>query len=274
MKKRLVLLLILAAMLVAGLGSSCGRNNLPSTSQASEFGTITKNKRIVAGWAPYPPYASANLQTKQPEGFYIDLFNRMAQEAGLEVTWVETTWSTMIADMKTGRFQVMAAPVFRTIPRAEEVAFTRPIDYFGLSAVVPVNEQRFKEPSDFNRADVTIAVTQGEVGHEFATRRLPNAKLDVHKSGDIALALVDVIEGRANVGICDSWTAKLFAREHQGKVKDLFAEKPFNRVGAGWFIRYGDQDFLVFLNTGIDWLESSGTIGEVAKKYELASSLK
>ncbi len=274
MKSRIKLILIVFVALVAASSLSCGNNPGQISTRTSEFETAIKNKKIVAGWAPYAPYASMNLQTKQPEGFYIELFNRMAKEAGIEVTWVETTWPNMIADLKSGRFQVMAAPVFRTIPRAEEVAFTRSIDYFGLSAVVRVNDQRFKEPSDFNRNDVTIAVTQGEVGHEFATRRLPNAKLNVHKSGDISLALVDVIEGRTDVGICDSWTAKLFTRAHEGQVKDLFADKPFNRVGAGWFVRQGEQDLLLFLNTSIDWLESSGTIEEVSKSYELASTRK
>lgn len=276
---RRTITLSLITIIVLWLGAFCFACNgngtqTNSAAGASEMETILTNKRIVAGWAPYPPYAQVNLQTKQPEGFYIELFNRMAKEAGLEITWVETTWSTMIADMKTGRFQVMAAPVFRTIPRAEEVAFTRSIDYFGLSAVVPIGEQRFKEPSDFNRADITIVVTQGEVGHEFAIRNLPAAKLVIHKAGDISLALVDVIEGRANVGICDSWTAKLFAREHSDKVRDLFGDKPFNRVGAGWFVRHGDPELLLFLNTSIDWLDSSGTIADVAKKYELASTLK
>lgn len=261
------------AILVGSISCSSKSAQAPSTG-TSQFEIIKKNKKILAGWAPYAPYASLNPQTKQPEGFYIDLFTRMAQEGGFEITWVETTWSTMISDLKAEKFEVMAAPVFRTIPRSEEVAFTRSIDYFGLSAIVRNGDQRFKEPTDFNRNDVTLAVTQGEVGHEFATRRLPNAKLIVHESGDISLALVDVIEGRADAGICDSWTAKLFAQAHAEKVKDIFDGKPFDRVGAGWFVQQGQNDLLVFLNTGIDWLQTSGTIDEVSKKYQLASSIK
>lgn len=254
--------------------SGCGPRNGQTAKPSTTFDEIKRSGRIVAGWAPYAPYASVNLDTKQPEGFYIDLFNRMASEAGLEVTWVESTWSTMVADLEASKFQVFAAPVFETIPRAKEVAFTRPIDYFGLSAVVKPDDDRFKNPMDFNREGVTIAVTQGEVGHEFAIRHLPKATLKVYKSGDISLALVDVIEGRAQVGICDSWTAKQFTANHPGKVKDLFGEHPFNPVGAGWFVRTGSADLLRFLDTSIDWLDTSGAIEQIGKSYQLPSFRK
>lgn len=250
---------------------SCQPSQRSDRSEQTTLAKIKADKKIIAGWAPYAPYASMNLQTKQPEGFYIDLFKKMASESELEIVWVETTWATMISDIKANRFQVMAAPVFRTIPRAKEIAFTRSIDYFGLSAVVRKDEKRFHEVTDFNGPEVTLAVTQGEVGYDFATRRLPKAKLAVHNTGDISLALVDVIQGKADAAICDSWTAKLFAREHNDSVLNLFEDKPFNRVGAGWFVRQNDTELLQFLNTAVDWLESSGTIIETARNYELAS---
>lgn len=234
---------------------------------------IVQRGKLVAGWAPYAPYASANIKEPggRPEGYYIDLFERVASEAGLKVTWVETTWTTMISDLKADKFDVMAAPVFRTIPRSMEVAFTGSIDYFGLSAVVRAGDDRFKSLDDFNQTNVKISVVQGEVGEEFASRRLARAQINRHKSGNIAVALVDVIQGQADVGICDAWTARQFVAEHAKEAKDLFPTSPFNKVGAGWFVRPSDVEFLQFLNTSIDWLKTSGALDEVAKGYELPS---
>ncbi|MCI0624465.1 MAG: ABC transporter substrate-binding protein [Acidobacteria bacterium] len=235
---------------------------------------IKAAKKVVAGWAPYAPYCFKNPKSGALEGFYIDLFSRFTQEAGLSIVWVETTWGTMISDLKAGKFQVMAAPVFRTIPRSLEVAFTRSIDFFGYSAIAKVGDSRFKRIQDLNRTAVRIAVTQGEVGHEFAQRHLPKGQLVVHKSGDISLALVDVIQGRADVGISDAWTIKQFAAAHPKAVKDLFASNPFNIVGAGWFVNPGEAQLIQFLNSSIDWLESSGTIADIATHYELPSFLE
>ncbi len=252
----------------------CNRSSSPSAPPASARQSMTdvnQGKTITAGWAPYEPFASANVGDPggRPKGYYIDLFERMATEAHLEVKWVETTWTTMIADLKVGKFQVMAAPVFRTIPRSMEVAFTRPIDYFGLSAVVRIDEQRFANILDANRSDVTIAVVQGEVGEEFVTRHLSKAKAIRHKSGNISVALVDVMQSRADIGVCDAWTVKQFVAEHPGSVKDLFADRPFNEVGAGWFVDPTDVQLLHFLNTSIDWLDSSGALQDISKNYDL-----
>jgi ABC-type amino acid transport substrate-binding protein len=241
---------------------------------ASVLAKVRAQHKIVAGWAPYAPYASKDIATGKVKGYYIDLFNRAAEEGGVQVEWVETTWSTMIADLHANKFEVMAAPVFRTVPRAIEVGFTKSIDYFGNSAVVRAGDVRFKNIADFNDPNVTIAVTQGEVGYDYAKRYLPKAKLVVHNSGDISLALIDVIQKRADAGICDAWTAREFAKQHAGAITDLFGNRPFNVVGAGWFVEPAQTEWLNFLNTEIDWLQSSGEADRIAGQYSLPSVAK
>ena len=271
MSRQRDLLMIIPAMFLAISLAACSpqssNTDKQSENRTSLLETIETEKSITVGWAPYAPYVSANPETREPEGYYVDLVEAMAREAEWKVQWVETTWGTMIGDIKTNKFDVMGAPVFRTIGRAKSVEFTRSIGYFGLSAVVRADDGRFSKLSDFEQPGLIVAVTQGEVGHEFAERNLPNAELVVRQSGDISLALVDVIQGRADVGIADAWTIAKFAEEHSGEVVDLFAENAFGRVGAGWFVRPGEGRLRVFLNASIDWLESSGEIDRIAKSY-------
>jgi ABC-type amino acid transport substrate-binding protein len=263
---------MIAATLLATI--VCASCSSPQTGQtASALEKIQQAKTIRAGWAPYPPYAERDPATGQVQGFYIDLFRRVGTESGLKIEFIETTWTTMIADLKTGKFDVMAAPVFRTIPRALEVSFTRPIDYFGLSAMVRSGESRFAKLDDFNRKGVRIATVTGEVGNDFARTHLPNAEIIAHSSGNISVALVDVIEGKADVGITDAWTIRQFVAAHANQTRDLFAKDPFDIVGAGWFVRTDANDLLNFLNSSIDWLDSSGALKETATKYQLASFL-
>jgi ABC-type amino acid transport substrate-binding protein len=259
---------LLAAVL---LMSACSTQHPATGTGALEY--IKQNKRIRAGWAPYPPYSERDPKTGKVEGFYIELFQTVGNEAGIQVDFVETTWTNMIADLKTSKFDVMAAPVFRTIPRSLEVSFTRPIDYFGLSAVVRSNEKRFSTLDDFNRPGITVATVSGEVGNDYARIHLPRAQVISHNSGDIAVALVDVIEGRADVGITDAWTIREFVAAHPQKVRDMFADNPFDIVGAGWFVRTDAYDLLNFLNSAIDWLDSSGELKDAAAHYQLASFL-
>ncbi len=238
------------------------------------FQKVKSTKKILAGWVPYAPYVSLDPTTQKPKGFYVDIFSRVANEADIEVEWTETTWATMISDLKLGRIDVMAAPIFKTIPRAKEVRFTRSIDRFGLSAIVLSEARNVTSPLEFNDPSFTITVTQGEVGHEFALKHLPRANIQVLKAGDISLALVNVIEGRANVGICDSWTAAQFAKKHHDTVRDLFANRPFAQVGSGWIVRQEDQMLCEFLNTSIEYLQVNGEIQQLASMYDLPSLLE
>src|SRR4051812_43204218 len=183
-RRFLIAISLLVASAIAGCqqqptGASHDTRSAPPVSSAppSVLSAVRANHKITAGWAPYAPYASKDISTGKVHGYYIDLFNRAAEEGGLQVDWVETTWSTMIADLHAGKFQVMAAPVFRTVPRSIEVGFTKSIDYFGNSAIVRSGDKRFKTLADFNNPSVTITVTQGEVGHDYAKRYLPKAKL-------------------------------------------------------------------------------------------------
>jgi polar amino acid transport system substrate-binding protein len=262
---RLASVLTIALLALTGCDLTGGGNQ--ATAHHDSLAEIQRTHTIIAGWAPYPPYSFLDPHTRKPSGLYLELFERVASEAGLKVQWIETTWGTMVADQQTGRFQVMAAPVFRTIPRALAVTFTRPISDFGLSAVVRSDNTRFHTLADFDRGLVKIAVTQGEVGYEFATHHLPQAKLNVFKTGDIGLAMTDVIQGRADTTIADSWTVSQFVAVHPGQVRDVFAGKPFNRVGAGWFVAHDDANLAAFLNTSVDWLISSGVAKQVGEKY-------
>ena len=269
-----VALMLSALAIVIACVSLFLRPSSGSQRSESALARIRGTSEIRAGWAPYAPYCSLAPESGEPEGFYIDLMAEAAKEADLKVVWVETTWGNMIADLKIGKFDVMAAPVFQTIPRAKEVAFTRTIDYFGLSAVSRASDSRFRDLEDLAQDGLKVAVTQGEVGHEFALRHLPKAELVVHNTGDISLALVDVIQGRADIGICDAWTAKQFVAEHSNAVTDVFEDRPFNNVGAGWFVHPDEAELLQFLSTSIDWLESTGFVDKASKEYELPSMLR
>ena len=175
-----------------------------------------------------------------------------------------------------GEYQVRSLPGHgrHRVPHhpARDVTFTRPIDYFGLSVPIVRNDNRsIAQLGDLKRPGLTIAVTQGEVGQEYAARNLPQAKLRQFNTGNIALALNDVIDGRAQVGIADAWTIRQFAAQHPGAVRDVFADKPFNRVGAGWFVAPEQTELLHFLDTSIDWMISSGRVAEIGEKYKLSS---
>jgi len=242
----------------------------PGESVQKSANTLEKVKKtgiLNVGYIPYPPTVQKDPNTGKMTGHYIDTIEYIAKEMGVKVEYHEAEWGTFIAGLKSGQFDLSIAATYRTIPRAEEVAFTRPLMYVGNSVIVKKEETRFKVIKDLDREDITIAVTQGEQGHEYARINLTKAKLKVLSSADQSLAFTEVSTGRTDAALGDSWACKQFA-EHHSEVKDLLANTPYNLTPVGWAVRYDDLVWLEFLNTSLDALESIGKLQEFEKRYD------
>ncbi len=240
---------------------------IPTTGPESVLTTLKDTGRLKAGYIKYPPFVIQDPGTGQLSGYFIDLMNTIATEGGFEVDYEETNWGTMVTGLQTRRFDIVVSGVFRTIPRAKEVTFTNPVLYVGISAIARKDDTRFKSLSDLARSGLTIAVTNGEVGHEYAKRFLPDAKLTVLTTDDISRPMLEVSAGRADVALGDSMTAYRFARAHS-EVQDVFARSPFYVYGTTFMVRRDDPEWLDFLNISIEQMELSGVTDRLEAKYK------
>ena len=162
-------------------------------------------------------------------------------------------------------------PTYSTIPRALSVNFTRPIIYVGNSAIVRKADKRFKNIKnikEIDKTDIVVAVTQGEQGYEYAKRNFKHAKLKVISTSDQFLTFSEVSAGRADIALGDTWAIKQYTKIHN-EVIDLFKNNPYNLTPVAWAVRYGDNDFLNFINICISYMESIGKLKEFENKYNV-----
>jgi polar amino acid transport system substrate-binding protein len=218
------------------------------------------------GYVVYPPTVVKNPNTGELSGHFVDAARFIADVMKVRVQFVEATWSTFVAGLQSGQFDLSIAATYRTIPRATAVAFTTPIIYIGNGAIVRRGDTRFRSLSDFDKPAITIAVAQGEASHEYALQHLPTAHLTVLSTADLSQPLTEVIAGRADVGLADAWTTAQFAAKHP-EVVDLFAGQPYDLTPVGWAVRQNDTEFLNFVNTAVDYLISTGRMRDWERKY-------
>jgi ABC-type amino acid transport substrate-binding protein len=93
---------------------------------------IEKTGEIHAGYGVYPPYTQEDPNTGKVSGLSVDLIEQIARDLNCKVVWHRLNWNTMSADLKRGTYDMIADPIFETIPRAREFAFT-PVSRFDLS---------------------------------------------------------------------------------------------------------------------------------------------
>jgi ABC-type amino acid transport substrate-binding protein len=255
------LIRLLSIILIFSSCSSRQKAPIETQSVLSEI----KNKGVVnVGFVNYPPIVYRDLSTGKITGHFAKTIEDIFSQINIKVNFIETTWYNFPAGLKNHQFDICIAPTFSTIPRAFSVAFTNPLMYVGNSAICKNNDNRFKTLADFDRKGIVIAVTQGEQGEEYAKQNIKNAEVKVLSGSDQNLTFMEVILGRADLALGDSYAVSKFVEEHKGVVKDILKNDPYNLTAVCWSTRYNDLDLLYFLNSSIDVLSIRG----VLIKYE------
>jgi len=234
---------------------------------------VQKNKVVHAGYIPYPPFVIVDPATKKLSGYFIELMDAIVADMGqgIKIEYEETTWGTMVVGVQSGKFDVVVSGIFSTIPRVMQVTFTRPVMLVGLSAVARAGDNRFKTDADLRKPGLTIAVTAGEVGHSYAQKYLPNAKLIVLDTPDITRPMLEVLSGRADIGIADSMSVFNFVQAHKAKAANVFAERPLFLYGTGLLLPR-DLQWKDFMDQAISFLEYSKVLDRLEQKYKKGST--
>lgn len=243
-----------------------------SNPQQSTLDRVKKQGVIRVGYAGYPPYLIHDAQTGEFYGFSVDLLKALLENWGrdIKIEWVETSWERNLLDLQSGKFDIMVEPVYRLIPRASEVGFSRPYSYFGYAtAIVTKDETRFKNISQLNDPSIKIAVVSGSASDKYIIKNLPNAQTLKVTGTTIEVALQQVIFGKADIALADAPTVEIFAQKHNGAVKALFLDDPPAMTPAGFMFRIGDYKWAYFIDTSIDFLEASGEIERIAMKHNV-----
>jgi|SRR5579862_6202047 len=242
----------------------------PKLINESRLDRIKRTGVLRVGYGGYPPYLTKGTRSGEVSGLSVDMINKIIElwNRDIRIEWVETSWDRVKVDFLQDKFDVVVEPLFRTIPRASELNFTRPYTYSGYGiAIVRLHDDRFKKVDDFNRPDITVAVTQSVSSHDFVLRTLPKVKLRVLPTGNLQQPMTEVAIGQVDAAFVDLPSATRFLKMEGTRVKALFYDNPPVLVGAGFMIPQDDYKWASFLNVSIDFLESSGELRNLSKKY-------
>jgi ABC-type amino acid transport substrate-binding protein len=266
--------LLSIAISVLALVRSSNRSAAATPGVPSSPGLLARidaTGQLDAGYGVYPPYTQEDPNTKQVSGFSVDVIEQIGAQLNCKVVWHRLNWDTMSADLKRGEYDVIADPVFQTIPRAREFDFTTPYAYFGDGiAVVRKDDNRFTTFDSLDRSDITIVVGQGWASETLVKTRFTKPKIvSVQTTTDLLQVFNDVVSGRADVAIADASDAKTFVDEHADTVKALWLDNPPAAMPAGFALRPDDATGAEFMNVCLRNLRSTGVLDGLARKYGL-----
>ncbi|GGE21826.1 amino acid ABC transporter substrate-binding protein, PAAT family [Gemmobacter megaterium] len=143
----------------------------------------------IAGILNEDPYFSKDPRTGEWRGFVVEMGKNMAEELGVKLEVVESSWSNSILDVQSGKVDLAFA--LTALPkRALAVHFSAPTYYNSFTIISPKAELASKTWAELNDPAYTIAVDLGSSQDQITRAYLPKANILRFKTRDEAVLAV------------------------------------------------------------------------------------
>lgn len=204
--------------------------------------------------ADYPPFALHDAAGRLT-GADVEAARRLAATLGRDAEFVETTWTTLSADFRAGRFDILIGGITVTPERAALGTYSRILMRDGKRPLVRCgDERRFTTPASFDRPDVRVMINRGPSMPELAQQLFPRATLITNRDDDLLIPYL--LERRVDVWVTDGVVVDHMARRHAGKLCAP-AVDPYTQLEKAWLIQR-DEALVADVNAQLDSELSSG----------------
>jgi polar amino acid transport system substrate-binding protein len=214
----------------------------------------------VATDATWPPFESVNEQTKQIEGFDIDLLNAIAAKENLTIEYVNVAFDPLLAGVAQGQYDAAISSITITDDRKKEMLFSDPYFEAGQMVIVRVDNTSITSKNNLGgkKVGAQIATTGAiEVG------KIAGASLKTYD--DIGLAFQDLMNGQIDAVVCDNPVALNYAGKNSTRLKTVGTT--FTEENYGIAVAKGKTDLLNRLNAGLKKVKDEGLITQLSKKW-------
>ena len=217
-------------------------------SSADQLQTIRSRGTLRVGVSIFVPWV---MHSNRGEliGYETDVARQLAEDMGVEVEFVQTSWPSIITDLLADEYDIIISGLSLTPQRALLINFSEP--YSHSSSVLIAGRKlagAFTKREQYNSSQVTIGVVKGSIGEKLLTGEFPKATLQRFDSESQAIAAL--LNNKIYAMISSTPKTGYLLNRHGKEVFQPFST-PFSIHAEGFGIRKGDADFLNYLNTWI-----------------------
>ena len=202
-------------------------------------------------------------------GFGIEVAHRIANELGVDIEFVPTSWPMLSGDVlsEPQAFDFALGGITITAKRLETMDMSEGYLANGKTILCRKEEaQKFRSLSDVDKSDVRVMVNPGGLNEKFACENLKNAKIIVHDRNEEIPILV--AEGKADIMITEITEAPWYV-QNDGRLSAPLLSEPFTHGEIGVLMRRGQNDLLAKVNNVIRAMKKDGSLQSLHEKYGL-----
>lgn len=238
--------------------------------EESVYDRVMRSGEIRCGYLIYPPAIIKDANTGELSGVFYDFMEEIGHKLSLEVKWVEESgWSNFINDLKTDRFDMMCGTAWKNSARGRMANPIDPIYYSSVVTWVRADDTRFDQDiSLLNDPQYTLSIIDGSTPHFIATSDFPKAETvslgELAPYSDMPLA---VVSKKADATFLEPYSADLFMKTNPNTIKKV--GKPLRYFGNVMWVKKGQYDFEVMINTAIEEILNTNLLQELFQKYDV-----
>ena len=248
--KRLLWFLMVGLVVVGLLLAGCGGNG-------GDTGAIR-----VATDATWPPFEYVDTETSEIVGFDIDLFDAIAERAGLEVEYVNVAWDPLLAGMAQGTYDAAISSITIREDRLEQMNFSIPYYVAGQIIVTLTSNTDITGPETLSGK--SVGVQSGTTG-DYEAQDIPG--VTVVGYDEIGLAFVALMTDQIDAVICDTPVAYGYVETYDTlkTVGEVLTTEEY-----GIAVPKGKEDLLEQINDALQELLDEGIIEQLTQEWLVA----
>lgn len=244
MLKKYTWLLVFVVLVSSLLASSC---------------SSPTEKIQVATDATWPPFEFVNEQTKEIEGFDIDIMKAIAEKEDLDIEFLNVGWDPLLAGVAQGTYDAAISSITITEDRKKDMLFSDPYFEAGQIVVVSIDDNAVSSKDDLTGV---VGAQIGTTG-SFEIEKIATATLKTYD--DIGLAFQDLMNGQIVAVVCDNPVALGYVGQNSDKLKTVGGT--FTEENYGIALAKGQEDLLEKINASIAALKAEGKFEEFSTKW-------
>jgi polar amino acid transport system substrate-binding protein len=259
--RRLIGAALGAALAATTALPALAQSTAQEVASSSVIETIKERGVIKIGLSLFKPWSMRDLNGELI-GFELDVGRQLAEDMGVEVEFVPTSWDGIIPALVSGNFDTIISGMTVTPQRNLTVNFTTPYAYSGMTILANTAMTEGFTLADYNSSDVTFAARRGATPATVIADMFPEATLLLFDEDGAATQ--EVLNGNAHATMASEPTPSSEARRYPETLSVPF-NQAFQAGGEGFAIRKGDPDALAFFNS---WITAKTNTGWLKARHD------
>ena len=265
-----MIVIILAVCSTTVLAACSDEDTLIAEKDSGKVAEIVERGTLIVGTTgDYRPLSFYEPATGDYWGFGIEVAQEIANDLGVKIVFVRTSWPTLTADVlaEPQLFDLAIGGITITDARCETMLMSEGYLANGKTILCrSADNGRYQSLADIDMPDVRVMVNPGGLNEKFANEHLTHASIIVHQRNEEIPMLI--AEGKADVMITEITEAPYYVQSDARLTAPLL-NKPFTHGEIGVLMQKGQDDLLQRVNGTIQRMKSDGTLRRLHEKYGL-----